>query len=146
MPPEKAVITGRCYCGDSRVSATTRPLTVALCHCADCRRITGAPVGAFAAFAKDTVTLTTAMRTPAEINPGTRRWFCTHCGSPLAATYDYLPGQIYVPLGLLDQADDIAPEQHSHADSALKWLHISDDLPRFSASGRDRLNQVSDAE
>jgi len=117
---------------------------VAYCHCADCRRITGAPVGVFAAFAKDALTVSTAMQAPATINPGVQRWFCPTCGSPLAATYDYLPGQIYVPLGLLDQADDIAPEQHTHADTALSWFHLSDDLPRFPGSGRDRLNNATD--
>jgi hypothetical protein len=69
--------------------------------------------------------------------------FCPKCGSPLAASYDYLPGQTYVPIGVLDQADQFAPEQHSHADSALPWLHITDDLPRFSASGRGRLNAAT---
>ena len=70
---------------------------------------------------------------------GVDRWFCADCGTQLAATYDYLPGQLYVPLGILDQADELVPEGHGHTDSALPWLHIKDDLPRDGASARDRL-------
>ena len=58
------------------------------------------------------------------------------------ATYDYLPDQTYVPLGVLDQADTLAPQLHCHADSALPWLHIDDDLPRSAASGRDTLRDT----
>ncbi|MEM6423293.1 MAG: GFA family protein, partial [Pseudomonadota bacterium] len=52
------LFTGRCYCGAITLEATAAPLTAAYCHCADCRRWTGAPVAAFAAFAADTVRLT----------------------------------------------------------------------------------------
>lgn len=130
---------GRCYCGASTVESRAAPLTVAYCHCVDCRRISGAPVAAFAAFAVDRVTVKT-LAAPVEINPGVIRWFCTNCGSPLAATYAYLPGHIYIPIGLLDQAANLPPEQHSHAESALPWCTIADGLPRFSGSGRVRLN------
>lgn len=73
------------------------------------------------------------------VTPGVNRWFCQSCGTQLAATYDYLPDQVYLPLGLLDQADTLVPEGHGHTDSALPWLHIDDDLPRDAASARDRL-------
>jgi len=43
-------ITGRCYCGATTFHATEQPVAVAYCHCKDCRRVTGAPVAAFAAF------------------------------------------------------------------------------------------------
>jgi len=140
--PPKGGCTGRCYCGASTVETRAAPLTVAFCHCVDCRRISGAPVAAFAAFGVGEVTVKT-QADPVEINSGVNRWFCVACGSPLAATYAYLPGHIYIPLGLLDQAASLAPEQHSHADSALPWCHIVDDLPRFSGSGRDRLKSAT---
>lgn len=76
---------------------------------------------------------------PVSHAPGVTRWFCRACGAPLAATYDYLPGQIYVPLGVLDQAADLPPTLHSHAASRLPWLHIADDLPREDRSARDTL-------
>lgn len=115
------------------------PQVITYCHCDDCKRSTGAPVAAFAGFAENDLTFTPALSSWASTADGVKRWFCPDCGSPLAARYDYLPGQIYVGLGLLDQAQALEPQGHAHAGNAYKWLHISDDLPRDSASARDRL-------
>ena len=131
--PSDAAASGRCYCGAHEVRATGF-LTAAYCHCTDCRRITGAPVAAFAAYARVEITPNVA---PRSFVAGVQRWSCPACGSALAASYDYLPGQIYVPLGVLDAPP--APRMHCHVNSALPWLHIRDDLPRHAASGREAL-------
>lgn len=96
-------------------------------------------MAAFAAFRLDDLTFDPPLADGISVNPGVTRWFCRACGSPLAGQYDYLPGQIYVSLGLIDQADTLAPDRHSHAASAMPWLHIADDLPRDAASGREAL-------
>lgn len=134
-------ITGRCYCGATRLQAAALPSTVAYCHCTDCRRVTGAPVAAFAAFDSAAVTFSPNEGRAVRVNPGVTRSFCENCGSPLAGRYDYLPDMVYIALGLLDQADDIPPELHAHVDDRLTWLHIRDDLERHPGSARSRLDQ-----
>ncbi len=132
-------ITGRCYCGAITLTAQRPPQTVAYCHCGDCRRWTGAPLPAFAALAPEDVTVTPPLGTPFSTTPGVERWVCAACGSPIAARFDYLPGQIYIPLGILDQAEALAPEVHCHAEAQMPWLHVADDLPRLEGSGRTAL-------
>nr|WP_275113661.1 GFA family protein [Roseobacter cerasinus] len=112
---------------------------VSYCHCSDCRRVSGAPVSAFAAFREAVLRFEPTPGPPVSHAPGVTRWFCRDCGSPLAATYDYLPGQIYVPLGLIDQSAELPPSLHSHATSRLPWLHLADQLPRAEHSARDTL-------
>ena len=119
------------------------PLTVAYCHCADCRRWTGAPVAAFAAFDSGALDAEPTLGAPVVHNPGVERWNCAACGSPLAARFDYLPGQVYVPLGLIDQIDDTPPALHCHSDNMVPWLNIHDGVPRESGSGRTALNGAS---
>lgn len=121
------------------VTSSNSPLVVNYCHCADCRRLSGAPVAAFAAFPEGSLQIEPGPGVPSSHTPGVVRWFCKSCGSPLAAQYDYLPSQIYVPLGLLDQAGDFPPVIHCHADAALAWLQINDSLVRQNGSGRDTL-------
>lgn len=135
-----AKITGRCYCGATLLSASKPPMIVSYCHCVDCRRWTGGPVAGFAAFAPDDLTITPALGAGRQHNPGVTRWNCGSCGSPIAAQFDYLPGQLYVSIGLLDQADLLKPQLHSHADQRLNWLDINDHLPRLHGSARDDLN------
>ena len=134
-----AAITGRCYCGATTISATQMPHAIAYCHCTDCRRVTGAPVAAFAAFDEAAVTFSPSDGHRVTANPGVARSFCAACGSPLAGRYKYLPGQIYIGLGVLDQAGDLAPELHAHESERLTWLHIDDDLDRFATTSRSRL-------
>jgi hypothetical protein len=137
-------ITGRCYCGAILLRAKVAPLVVSYCHCSDCRRATGAPVAAFAAFPAEAVSMIPDPGEPARVSPGVARWFCRGCGSPLASTYDYLPGQIYLSLGLLDQAADLPPSMHAHAASALPWLVLHDGLDRHASSSRVALNAAAE--
>lgn len=133
------VITGRCYCGATTISATQRPQSIAYCHCIDCRRVTGAPVAAFAAFDETAVTFSPDQGREVVANPGVKRTFCPVCGSPLSGRYEYLPRQVYIPVGILDQAGDLAPELHAHESQRLTWLHIDDHLERFATTSRTRL-------
>lgn len=134
-----ATITGRCYCGARRITAAAPPDIIAYCHCADCRRVTGGPVAAFAAFADGAVTVTPDEGAAVSASPGVTRRFCPECGSPLTARYAYLPGQVYVAIGVLDQADALAPSVHAHAGERLCWLTIDDDLDRIGGSSKERL-------
>ncbi|MEO1459524.1 MAG: GFA family protein [Pseudomonadota bacterium] len=130
--------TGRCYCGASRIVAAGAPVVAAYCHCEDCRRWTGAAVPAFVAFEAAAVTLPAEAAT-LTARPGVERWFCSRCGSPLAARFDYLPDQIYIPVGVLDTPEAFAPALHCHADARIPWVDLADRLPRHAASGRAAL-------
>ena len=137
-------ISGRCYCGAHVFTATRQPDVVTYCHCDDCRRVSGAPVAAFAAFGIDNITFNPPLETSISVTDGVERWFCKSCGSPLAATYAYLPDQLYVSLGVIDQAEALQPERHAHAGNTLAWLKIDDDLPRDCASARQALMRAQD--
>lgn len=141
MPNAKPpVLTGRCYCGASTIQATALPKAVTYCHCNDCRRITGAPVAAFAAFDEATIAITPSEGRQVSRVPGVKRTFCATCGSGLTGRYDYLPGTVYVAIGLFDQADLVAPQMHAHVANQLCWLDIQDDLDRHTGSARSQLN------
>ena len=137
MPSEASTdrYTGRCYCGALSLVARGAPQVVAYCHCADCRRWTGAPAPAFAAFGD----VTLEPEGQILIKGGVNRWTCPTCGSAMAAQFDYLPGQTYVPLGVLDQAGHLRPTLHCHADKALPWAIHDDGLPRVEGSAREVL-------
>lgn len=141
-PPNR--FTARCYCGAHRLVLEGAPQAVAYCHCADCRRWTGAPVAAFVAFEDAALRAEPPLGTPLVMASGATRWHCPRCGSPLAARFEYLPGQVYVPLGLLDNASDVPPQVHCHTDERLPWLHIADGLDRMAGSGLSQLAPGND--
>ncbi|MEP2784402.1 MAG: GFA family protein [Pseudoruegeria sp.] len=137
MSTDTPPITGRCYCGALSVSARALPDVVTYCHCNTCRRLSGAPVSVFAAFAEDAVAVSPVSGLSKRMFGTVERAFCTECGTQIYATYDYLPDQVYLPTGLLDQAHALPPTLHGHVASALPWLHIDDNLPQNDKSSRD---------
>ena len=136
------VLTGRCYCGSITFKTTQEPQTVAYCHCDDCRRATGGPVAAFAAMDETAVTFSPDEGRRIAANPGVARTFCADCGSSLTGRYDYLPGQVYISLGVIDQANDLEPKIHSHESERFTLLRIDDDLERVAATARAEIKDV----
>lgn len=136
---DDAGLSGRCYCGKARINCATGAQAVAYCHCSDCRRVTASILPAFAAVAEGDVAFHGLTDMPVSHAAGVERWFCRDCGSQMAARFTYLPGQIYLPLGVLEQAERLAPEVHCHAGAQMPWLHLEDGLPRCADSGRDVL-------
>ena len=136
-------ITGRCYCGTIKMHSTKAPRAVAYCHCNDCRRVTVAPVAAFAAFDETALSFVPNEGRSVSVNSGVTRSFCECCGTPLTGRYEYLPGMVYVSLGVVDQADELAPQLHAHESNRLSWLHIDDECKRITRSARDELNAAT---
>ncbi len=139
MPP-----IGRCYCGQVTLESAAEPQVVTYCHCSDCKRWTGAPAPVFAAFETAALSLNGPVQEfsapPGVTPPKVIRWTCTACGSPLAASFDYLPDQLYVPLGVLEEMDSLAPTMHCHAQARAGWLE-QDGLPEAQGTGRDALQR-----
>lgn len=124
------------------VIADAPPLTVVHCHCEDCRRVTGGAFGTFASFPVDAVRVEPVL-SPVSHAKGVERRFCPSCGSALTATYDYLPGQVYVPIGVLEDADNLPPVMHCYSEHMLPWVQLNDGLPREIGSGTDTLNKAA---
>ena len=100
-------------------------------------------MAAFAAFHDEDIHFSPHEGKTVSVNPGASRTFCDACGSSLTGRYTYIPSQVYVSIGVIDQASELAPKLHSHASEQLPWLHISDDLERAETSASDSLNKAS---
>jgi hypothetical protein len=121
--------TGGCRCGAVRFEASAEPHHVSYCHCADCRRATGAPVSAFAGFKEDEVTIAGETLRTFENGP-VKRSFCGKCGSPIAYADERLAGRIYFMLGAMDMPAYFKPTLHAYVREQLPFVHMPDGLPR----------------
>lgn len=131
------MITGGCHCESVRYAIGAEPLRTALCACADCRRSAGAPIVAWALFARDAVTVD---GDPVTYNSSgdVRRAFCGRCGTGLFYQSDtMLPAGINVRIATLDEPGMLPPRAWVQMADAPDWLHHIHDLPRFERySGR----------
>jgi hypothetical protein len=129
---------GGCRCGAVRVRASGQATDVIYCHCSDCRRSSGAPVSLFVGYRAEQVDNERGVPKLCKSSPGSNRSFCSDCGTPLSYQEDRLPGEIYVPMGVFDDAKAYEPEMHEWVSQRFGWLDIRDGLPRYQRSSKPR--------
>ncbi|PMD13866.1 hypothetical protein NA56DRAFT_584741 [Hyaloscypha hepaticicola] len=101
--------SGGCFCDKIRVSFTGEPNAKALCHCLDCRKISGATFSNNLIVPEDNFKLESGK--PKEISKtadsGNKitSHFCPDCGTTLFRTGDSFPGAVVIKAGILDDKD-----------------------------------------
>jgi hypothetical protein len=106
-------------------------MRVVICHCATCRRVSGAPMLCFVHFPVGTFTWLAGGPTRYRSSANAERGFCAHCGSTLTMHEPVIADRVQVALGSLDHPELIRPDDHVWTKQQLPWLRIADDLPRF---------------
>jgi len=117
--------TGRCLCGAVRYRALGTPKWIANCHCASCRRATGAPMASYAGFAAERFAYTARAPVRFASSPGVTRSFCGCCGTPLTYEGARWPGEVHVLIGTLDRPEDFPPTRDAFVEEKLPWLHLA---------------------
>ncbi|HWZ64602.1 MAG TPA: GFA family protein [Steroidobacteraceae bacterium] len=126
------VYRGGCLCGAVRYEITAAVSNPCFCHCASCRRASGAPMVPWGTFARDSVRITHGPLT--EFRSSARAWrgFCARCGTPLTYRNEARSAEIDVTLATLDEPALIQPRMHVWVAERLPWLAIGDQLPQFA--------------
>ncbi len=124
--------TGQCLCGAIHYQVSGEPSVVALCHCNDCRRSSGAPMVAWAMFPEAALTVTKG--SPKTINSsGTAmRSFCAECGSGLFYQNEaVLPGIVDIQSCTLDAPNALPPTVQIQVAERLTWMKHVHELPEI---------------
>lgn len=121
---------GGCHCGSVRYRIEGEPGHVDLCHCADCRRNSGAPVVCWAGFQERDLELESGVPKTFNSSGSAFRDFCPDCGTGLFyRNADLLPGIVEVQSATLDDAESLPPHQHIQAAERLGWMERAHELP-----------------
>ena len=117
------MVEGGCHCGAVRFAVEGAPVFSAICHCADCRRCSGAPGLAVGLFAADAFHWTRGQARAYGSSEHTRRYFCAACGTGLAYINDVLlPGIVDIRLAALDDPEAFPPTDQLQTGDALSWM------------------------
>lgn len=135
MGEENTGLKGGCNCGAVRYEISGAPLAVAACHCTNCRKQSGA------AFSVNLIVRAGAMSVEGELasyqdlgedsGAPLAREFCAACGSPIRSIPSASLKMVAIKAGTLDAPGAYAPQMHIWTQSALPWVTIPEDLPRF---------------
>ncbi|WP_440642919.1 GFA family protein [Bradyrhizobium sp. PUT101] len=125
------MIRGSCLCGAVRFEIdAVRSLTH--CHCANCRKLTGAAFATYAHVDADKFRFVAgedeAVRY--ESAPGSFRYRCKTCGCLTPGKASCLE-TVSIPAGLLDDDPQLKPRLHVFTSSRAPWWTIQDDLPQY---------------
>lgn len=105
---------GGCRCEAIRIKVSGEPSEgVIYCHCRDCRRSSGAPVSLFAGYRTEQVEIKRGTPKVYESSSGVSRSFCGDCGTPISYEDERLPGEIYLPIGVFDDARSLSSPRHT---------------------------------
>ncbi|KAL8814860.1 MAG: hypothetical protein Q9223_005952 [Gallowayella weberi] len=140
-PPKAAVISGSCVCGKVTYQSSTLPLSVTLCHCVQCRKVSGAPFLTFGLFHNTALNWSSPSFDGPPIkltaSPATKwgpsmavRGSCGSCGSPLFMKYHCRPDGTSVVMGIVDDASvtgKIArPKEHIFLTERATWWTLAE--------------------
>lgn len=129
------MLTGSCLCGSVRYEADGPLTAVTRCHCAQCRKASGAEFATNGSVPAQSFRLVSGAEHVGayEWKPGQARNFCQRCGSPLFKRNAAQPEVVRLRLGTLDDARDVTsgPQCHLFVSERPAWSEIGDDLPQF---------------
>ena len=125
-------VTGSCHCGNITYEAEVDGITVRICHCTDCQKLTGTVFRAGIQTLPGTFRLKSGrpkiyIKT-AESGNKRAHAFCPECGTPIySAAPEPNPSTYGLRVGGIDQRAEFAPPMHQiWCRSALSWsMNIS---------------------
>jgi hypothetical protein len=118
-------LRGSCLCGEVTYTAPSKPLQVVACHCALCRKLTGAALSVYVVSRTEyfQVDDPSSQLRRHQVTERTSRSFCGVCGSPLfnqnPSSY---PGLTMLYLGSTDSPELHEPAIQIFCESRLPWL------------------------
>jgi len=128
---ESNKLTGGCLCGAIRYSADTMPFASDYCHCTQCRRSSGGPVGIWMDFKAGQVSWSGTRPTDYASSEHVKRGFCPNCGSSLSYLHSQHPEYVSLTVATLDNPALVTPTYHIFTDSQIPWFEINDSCKRY---------------
>lgn len=123
-------VTGRCECGAVAFTATEVRDTVTMCHCSQCRRVSGHHWAATRApFDQVTFTRDDGLKWYVS-SDWAKRGFCGECGSSLFYRTNDEDG-IGIAAGCLDMPTGLTPGKHIFCADKGDYYEIADDAPHI---------------
>ena len=134
-------LTGGCSCGEIRYRLTNKPLVVHVCHCLDCKKITGSAfvinIWIEREYVEVSSTKPKSYLTAGGSGKEHEAFFCGKCGTYVWSRYAIAPGDaLFVRAGTLDNPKVVKPDIHLFTRHKLPWVTLPEGVPAFRSAYR----------
>jgi len=127
-------LSGGCHCGAVRYETEAEPFDATICHCADCRRVAGAPMVAWFSVKPETLRIVKGAPRRYVSSARVERTFCADCGTPLTYRHLDLSRGLDITTASLDDPALVPPRDHVFFASHLPWVIPGDGLRRYATT------------
>jgi hypothetical protein len=114
-------LSGSCLCGSIHYLVRGQPIYITHCHCATCRKASGA---AFVTWFTVRVSEVEWRGDPVAIyhsSAAVERGFCPRCGTTLTYRHESDPAEIDITVSSLTHPEMLQPEHHTWWESRVVW-------------------------
>jgi hypothetical protein len=119
---------GGCLCSAIRFRITGEPVYSSICHCATCRRASGAPTVGWLTFNRNQVAMLTGHPRLYRSSQGIVRQFCGTCGTQLTYEASSSPATIDITTVSLDDPNLFPPSLEVWLEHRLSWQSAHQNL------------------
>jgi hypothetical protein len=123
-------LKGGCHCGALRYRVSAQPADSGYCHCATCRRTTGAPTAAWFGVAVKHFAYTKGAPAIYRSSAWGQREFCDRCGCQILYREQKGARSVTVNTPTLDDPEAVPPRRHIYDADRISWFDTNDALPR----------------
>jgi hypothetical protein len=131
-PNLTAIRHAACSCGQIRLAIEGEPSRIAICHCLECQRRTGAVISNQARFRLEQVSFagdTNSWKRTAESGNVMTYHFCPTCGSTVFWENEGFPGHVMVAIGSFADPDFPAPTIAVWEEQRHPWVSLPPGTP-----------------
>ena len=128
--------TGGCLCGAIRFEVNGEPIREAMCHCDDCRRVTGSAFATNIFFKTEDIVITKG--TPKEFQHKAdsgntmTKGFCENCGSQIFTESSGSGGAAKgIKIGAFDDVKNLRPKVELFISRHLPFIKLSDETEHY---------------
>ena len=126
------MVRGSCLCGSIRFEYARAVTQIGMCHCSQCRKVSGVASNAVIVVGKDELRWLAGEELVQEFAKPTG-WgstFCRKCGSPLPRKIPNAEAY-WVPAGVLDDDPGLRVAGHIFVGSKALWDVIPEGTPQY---------------
>jgi len=120
--------SGGCFCGKARLTYTGDIAVKALCHCVDCRKITGSTYSTNIIVPEEGFSTTGTLKTISKTADGGNKitsYFCPDCGTTLYRDGPSFKGSKVVKEGIMDDPNALGatkPTVELYTPERVSWV------------------------
>ena len=126
---KKIELKGKCLCGAVKYKLSENPLFTQVCHCKDCKVLTGASYVINSSVIDNTLCIEGKVSSSIKLQGGSgksvKMFYCDKCGVYIYTDYESAIGRLNIRTKTLENSKEFPPQAHIFTKDKDEWVNLS---------------------